>query len=168
MKLIQRGFAADTSLEHGRHMASPPKTARDLPLGQLIVEHDLLSETTVQRALAQAQASGRRLGEVLVDEGLLDDRTLAQLVAEQEELDFVDLGKYDLDPDAVRLLPARLARECQAVPFAFNETAVKVAVADPVDGWALDLVRTALARPVHFLVATRTEVESALSEAYDR
>jgi hypothetical protein len=105
---------------------------------------------------------------VLVDEGLVEERTLAQLLAEQEELEFVDLGKYDLDADAVRLLPAELARECQAIPFGFNETAVRVAVADPVDGGALDLVRTALARPVHFLVATRSEVEAALAEAYDR
>ena len=149
-------------------MATSPKTARDLPLGELLVEHKLLSDVTVQRALAQAQASGKRLGEVLVEEELLDERTLAQLVAEQEELDFIDLGKYDLDRDAVRLLPAPLARDCQAVPFAFNDTAVKVAVADPVDGYALELIRTALARPVHFFVATRREVEAALTEAYHR
>ena len=149
-------------------MASTPKTARDLPLGQLLVELDLVSDLNVKRALAQAQASGRRLGEVLVAEGLVDERTLAQLVAEQEELEFIDLGKFDLDPDAVRLLPTTIAWDCQAVPFAFNETAVKVAVANPVDGYALELVRTALARPVHFLVATRSEVEAALTEAYDR
>ena len=149
-------------------MASTPKTARDLPLGQLLVELDLVSDLNVRRALAQAQASGRRLGEVLVAEGLVDERTLAQLVAEQEELEFIDLGKFDLDPDAVRLLPTTIAWDCQAVPFAFNETAVKVAVANPVDGYALELVRTALARPVHFLVATRTEVEAALTEAYNR
>lgn len=149
-------------------MASTPKTARDLPLGQLLVENDLLSDLNLRRALAQARASGRRLGEVLVEEGLVDERKLAQLVAEQEELDFIDLGKFDLDPEAVRLLPPALAWDCQAVPFAFNDTAVKVAVSDPVDGGALDLVRTALARPVHFFVATRSEVEAALAEGYRR
>ena len=149
-------------------MASTARTARDLPLGQLLIERDLLSDLNLKRALAQAQASGKRLGEVLVEEGLVDERRLAQLVAEQEELDFIDLGKYDLDREAVRLLPAPIAWDCHAVPFAFNETAVKVAVSDPVDGYALELVRTALARPVHFLVATRSEVEAALTEAYAR
>jgi MshEN domain len=149
-------------------MASTERTARDLPLGQLLIERDLLSDLNLKRALAQAQASGKRLGEVLVEEGLVEERRLAQLVAEQEELDFIDLGKYDLDPEAVRLLPAPIAWDCHAVPFAFNETAVKVAVSDPVDGYALELVRTALARPVHFLVATRGEVEAALTEAYHR
>jgi hypothetical protein len=149
-------------------MASTEKTARDLPLGQLLMERDLLSDLNLSRALAQARASGRRLGEVLVEEGLVDERQLAQLVAEQEDLDFIDLGKYDLDPEAVRLLPPSLAWDCHAVPFAFNETAVKVAVSDPVDGYALELIRTALARPIHFLVATRSEVDAALTEAYGR
>jgi MSHA biogenesis protein MshE len=149
-------------------MASPPKAARDLPLGALLVEEQLISPANLERVLKLARESGRRLGEVLVDEGLLDERTLARLVAEQEELEFVDLGKYDLDLEAVRLLPARIARDCQAVAFGFNEHAVKVAVSDPVDGHALELLRTALRRPVHFLVATRSEVEAALAEAYDR
>jgi hypothetical protein len=147
-------------------MASPPKTARDLPLGAMLLEHGLISPSDLESALAQSRANGRRLGEALVEEGLVDERTLAQLVAEQEELDFIDLGKYDLDPEAVRLLPAPLARACEAIPFGFNETAVKVAVADPVDGAALEEIRLALARPVHFLVATRSEVEAALAEAY--
>jgi type II secretory ATPase GspE/PulE/Tfp pilus assembly ATPase PilB-like protein len=103
---------------------------------------------------------------VLVEEGLVDERTLAQLVAEQEELEFIDLGKFDLDPEATRLLPAELARECEAVAFGFNENAVKVAVSDPVDGAALEEIRLVLRRPVHFLVATRSEVEAALAEAY--
>ena len=149
-------------------MASPPKTARDLPLGAMLLELDLISPSELERALARSRQNGHRLGEVLVAEGLVDERRLAQLVAEQEELEFVDLGKFDLDPEATRLLPAALARECQAVAFAFNETAVKVAVSDPVDGAALEEVRATLGRPVHFLVATRSEVEAALAEAYRR
>jgi type IV pilus assembly protein PilB len=149
-------------------MAYLPKTARDLPLGAMLLELDLISPANLQRALAQAREDGRRLGEVLVAEGLVDERTLAQLVAEQEELEFIDLGKFDLDPEATRLLPSALARVCEAVPFAFNETAVKVAVADPVNGAALEEVRAALGRPVHFVVATKTEVEAALAEAYPR
>ena len=149
-------------------MASTPKTARDLPLGALLLEERLLNSDDLEWALATARADGRRLGEVLVAEGLVDERALAQLVARQEELDFIDLGKYELDPEATRLLPAELARDCEAVPFGFNENAVKVAVSDPVDGAALEEVRLALRRPVHFLVATRSEVAAALAEAYGR
>jgi hypothetical protein len=147
-------------------MAAPARRPRDLPLGTLLVEEGLLRVPQLKQALAAAQESGRRLGEVLVARGLVDERTLARLVAEQEELDFIDLGKHDLDPQAVALLSEEIAREHEAVAFGFDERAVRVAVADPVDGAGLDALRAALARPVHFIVATKSEVEAALAEAY--
>ena len=117
-------------------------------------------------ALEEVRQSGRRLGEVLIERGLIDERILAQRVAEQEDLPYVELGKYDVDRDAAALLPQRLAREHEAVAYAFNEWAVLVAVADPVDGFGLDALRRALGRPVHFVVATKSEIEAALDEAY--
>lgn len=121
----------------------------------------------LKNALAEARETGRRLGEVLVERELVDERTLAQLVAEQEDLPFVDLGKYDVDRGAARLLPERFAREHEAIAYAFNERAVLVAVADPVDGFGLDALRQALGRPVHFVVATKTEITAAQDEGYE-
>ena len=149
-------------------MAIPERIARDRPLGQLLVEEGYLSPSDLEDALAEAHKSKRRLGEVLVEWAWVEERVLSQLVAEQEELDFIDLGKYDVDPEAAALLPEKVAREHEAVAYGFGERAVLVAVADPVDSAGLDAVRTALARPVCFLVATRSEVAAALAEAYDR
>src|SRR5215217_2997468 len=83
---------------------------RDLPLGELIVRAGLLSSVQLDAALAAARASGRRLGEVLVEDELVDERELAQIVAQQEELEFVDLGKHDLDHEALDLLSESSAR----------------------------------------------------------
>jgi type IV pilus assembly protein PilB len=139
---------------------------RDLPLGELIVRAGLLSSVQLDAALASARASGRRLGEVLVEDELVDERELAQIVAQQEGLEFVDLGKHDLDPDAVDLLSESSARRNLALPYKLEGTAVCVVIADPSDDAALDAVLEEIERPVRFLVATRTEVEAALREAF--
>jgi len=139
---------------------------RDLPLGELIVRAGLLSSVQLDAALAAARATGRRLGEVLVDDELVDERELAQIVAQQEDLEFVDLGKHDLDHEAVDLLSESSARRYLALPFRFEGFAVCVAIADPADDAALDAVLEEVERPVRFVVATRTEVDSALREAF--
>ena len=139
---------------------------RDLPLGELIVRAGLLSSVQLDAALAAARATGRRLGEVLVDDELVDERELAQIVAQQEDLEFVDLGKHDLDHGAVDLLSESSARRYAALPFRFDGFAVCVAVADPADDAALDAILAEIERPVRFVVATRTEVDSALHEAF--
>ena len=139
---------------------------RDLPLGELIVRAGLLSSVQLDAALASARASGRRLGEVLVEDELVDERGLAQIMAQQEGLEFVDLGKHDLDHEALDLLSESSARRYLALPYKLEGTAVCVAIADPADDAVLDAVLEEVDRPVRFVVATRTEVEAALREAF--
>ena len=139
---------------------------RDLPLGELIVRAGLLSSVQLDAALASARSSGRRLGEVLVDDELVDERGLAQIVAQQEGLEFIDLGKHDLEHEAVDLLSESSARRYLALPYKLAGSAVCVVIADPSDDAALDAVLGEMERPVRFVVATRTEVEAALGEAF--
>ena len=139
---------------------------RDLPLGELIVRAGLLSSVQLDAALASARSSGRRLGEVLVEDELVDERGLAQVVAQQEGLEFIDLGKHDLEHGAVDLLSESSARRYLALPYKLEGSAVCVVIADPSDDAALDAVLEEVDRPVRFVVATRTEVESALREAF--
>jgi type IV pilus assembly protein PilB len=139
---------------------------RDLPLGELIVRAGLLSSVQLDAALAAARASGRRLGDVLVEDELVDERELAQIVAQQEGLEFVDLGKHDLEHEALDLLSESSARRYLALPYKLEGTAVCVVIADPSDDAALDAVLGEMERPVRFVVATRTEVEAALGGAF--
>lgn len=139
---------------------------RELPLGALVVLLGLATPSDVDEALAEARAKGSRLGEVLVAWGLVDERQLGKLLAEQEELPFLDLGKHDVDPDAAALVPEATARKHAAVAFRFEDGAVVVAVADPTDTAGLDALRAASSRPLRFVVATRSEVEAALAEIF--
>jgi hypothetical protein len=147
-------------------MASAANQERDLPLGELIVRAGLVASNDLYAALATARADRRRLGEVLLEQGLVDERGLARLVAEQEDLDFVDLGKYDLDPKAVELVSEPTAQRFRAIPFRFDGGSVVVAVADPTDTAGLDAIVAEVTGRVRFVVAVASEVDAALAEAF--
>jgi type II secretion system (T2SS) protein E len=147
-------------------MAPAANQERDLPLGELIVRAGLVAPNDLYAALATARAAGRRLGEVLIAQGLVGERDLAQLISEQEGLEFVDLAKIDLDQQAVALLSEETARRHRAIPFRFDERAVVVAVADPTDNQGLDAIVTEVPGGVRFAVAIGTEVDAALADAF--
>jgi type IV pilus assembly protein PilB len=147
-------------------MAPAANQERDLPLGELIVRAGLVAPNDLYAALATARAAGRRLGEVLVEQKLVSERDLAQLVAEQEDLEFVDLAKLDLDRRAVELLSEQTARRYRAIPFRFDGGSVVVAVADPTDNRGLDAVVAEVPGGVRFVVAIGSEVDAALAEAF--
>jgi type IV pilus assembly protein PilB len=139
---------------------------RDLPLGSLIVRDAIARTDDVRDALVEAQESDRRLGEVMLERGLIRERDLARLLAEQEGLNFVDLGMHDVDAEAVGLLPEAVARRHGAVAFRLRGGFVTVALADPTDDAGMDAVREAVERRVRFVVATPSEVAAAQREAY--
>jgi type IV pilus assembly protein PilB len=138
----------------------------DRPLGELIARSGLVASNDLYAALATSRATRRRLGDVLLDQGLIGERDLAQLVAEQEGLDFIDLGKFDLDQKAVDLLSERTSRKHRAIAFRSEGAATVVAVADPTDNDGLDAIVAEVPGGVRFVVATASEVGAALAEAF--
>ena len=147
-------------------MAPAANHQRELPLGELLVREGLVASNDLYAALATARAAGRRLGEVLLEQGLVGERELARVLAGQEDLEFVDLGKHDLDQTAVDLLSEQTARRYHALPFRFDGPSAVVAVADPTDNEGLDAIVAEVPGGVRFVVAVQSEVEAALAEAF--
>jgi hypothetical protein len=139
----------------------------DLPLGELIARAGLVAPNELYAALATARAAGRRLGDVLLEQGLVGERDLARMVAEQEGLEFVDLGKLDLDQPAVDLLSEGCSRRHRAISFRCEGAATFVAVADPTDTEGLDAIVAEIPGGVRFVVATAAEIDAALAEAFE-
>ena len=139
---------------------------RDLPLGSLIVRDGIARPADVRDALIDAQESDRRLGEVMLERGLVRERDLARLLAEQEKLDFVDLAKIDLVDEAVDCLSESVARRHRAIAYGFAGRVLLVAIADPTDDAGMDAVRESTGRNLRFRVALPSEIDAALAEAY--
>ena len=89
--------------------ASPPASARRIPqkirLGDLLVEQKVISSADLDIALATQKKSGRRLGRVIVESGMAGENDIAQALARQLALPFVDLRKFSPDPGILQLMP---------------------------------------------------------------
>jgi len=147
-------------------MAPAANQEGDLPLGELIARAGFVAPNELYAALATARAAGRRLGDVLLEQGLVGERDLARIVAEQEGLEFVDLGKLELDQKALDLLSERTSRRHRAISLRSEDAATIVAVADPTDTEGLDAIVAEIPGGVRFVVATAGEVDAALAEAF--
>ena len=136
----------------------------DAPLGTLIFREGLLSAEQLEESLGEAVKTGKRLGQVLVDKGLLQESQVARIIAKQKNLGFVDLAELHVDSDTARLLPHETAWLHHALPIAVEDDVLVVAVEDPTDEEALATVKTALGREAKFVVATRSEILRVLDE----
>jgi hypothetical protein len=139
---------------------------RSYPLGTLVVRSGLMPLETVNRALAEAAESGRRLGEVLLDYGL-PERDLTRLLAAQHGQEFVDLTEYPVDPEVVHLLPRSVAEMYCALPLRREGDCTLVAVPDADNASHLTRLRDALHGPIRLVTAARSDIKDAIARAHE-
>jgi hypothetical protein len=139
---------------------------RDVPLGTLIFRAGLLAEEQLEDALQEGMRTGKRLGEVLSQRGLIRDADLGRLLAGQQGLPFVDITTIPVDPAARQLLPESIARIQNALAFALEGGVPVVAVADPTNELVVENVRRALGSEPRLVVAAHGELARKIDEVY--
>ena len=132
-------------------------------LGTVLLEEGLITEEVLSRAIEITKETDQALGRVLVDEGFLPESDLVRALARHIGIEFVDLGEVTVDPAAASLIPDALARRYAALPIGFEEDRLIIAMADPGNVLAVDDIRAISGKEIITRVATRSDVENALS-----
>src|SRR5919201_2923144 len=149
--------------------AIPPYSTaemRSYPLGTLVFRAGLMPLEEVNRALAEAADSGRRLGEVLLEYGL-PERDLARLLAAQHGQEFVDLTSYPIDHEVALSLPRPVAEMYCALPLSLDGDCTIVAVPDADNSSHLTRLRDALHGPIRLVTAARSDIKDAIERVHE-
>ncbi len=135
-------------------------------IGELLVAGGLIKEEQLQRALEEQKKRGGKVGEILVDLGFINEHNLATFLARQLHIPYLEIEKQLVDPDSVKLIPADMARRITAIPLYLDKEALVVAMADPLNIFGLDDIKKAAGREIRQVVATRSDIQKAISSYY--
>ena len=91
-----------------------PERRKKIRLGELLIEQKVINEAQLQQALGEQKKTGRKLGRVLTDLGIVQEQQLNDALARHLQIPFVDLRQLTLEPAVVKLLPEVLARRFRA------------------------------------------------------
>jgi hypothetical protein len=139
---------------------------RSYPLGTLVYRSGLMPLETVNRALAEAADSGRRLGEVLLEYGL-PERELTRLLAAQHGQEFVDLTEYPIDHEVALSLSRSAAEMYCSLPLGREGECTIVAVPDADNAAHLTRLREALHGPIRLVTAARSDIKDAIERLHE-
>ena len=145
-------------------MARPQR----IRLGDLLVGRKLLSVEQLTASLERQKKSGKKLGRILVEEGFASEDQIAEALAQQLKLVYVDLKFRELDPEVVRKLPESLARRFRAIVLEEREFDYLVGVSDPTDLFAFDEVTRSLKKGVELAVVSDLALTKAIDRTYRR
>ncbi len=136
---------------------------KKIRLGDLLVEKGLITEEQLQFALGEQKKLGRKLGNTLIELGMIDEDSLLNLLANQLNIPLIDINNYNYSDEVAKKLPESIARRYRALVLEDRERDYLVAMADPTDIYALDEIQGKLDKPVSQAIVR----ESALLENFD-
>ena len=126
-------------------------------LGNILVNAGKITGYQLQEALKSQKALGKKLGEILVDSKIITEDDIIESIEQQTGIKKVDLNTINFDRKAITLIPQNLCDKYILIPFGFDNNKIKVALADPLNIFAIDDVA----------ISTGFEIESYISRKKD-
>ena len=155
---------------NGTHPTAPAALEDPSPrtgplLGTLLLGQELVDPEQLDLALAEQPSSGLAPRRALIRTGILDERQLTAVLAEQFGIEVGDLSRQAPDPQLAGRLSEAVARKYMAVPLREVDGVVDVVVGNPRPGMEAEL-RRAIGSPIQLYVVPASTARQALDRAY--
>ncbi|MFZ2652473.1 MAG: GspE/PulE family protein [Burkholderiaceae bacterium] len=148
-------------------VATAPRREK-LRLGDVLVQQHLLSQAQLTTALEQQKQTGKKLGRVLIEAGIITEEALAHGLARQLRAAVVNLKNFPLKSETVRLLGESPARRHRAIVLEDKGEYLLVGFSDPLDLFAFDELQRLLNRPIRLAVVAESQLVPVLDRHYRR
>lgn len=138
-------------------------------LGDLLVKQKLLSEQDLQTALQKQKGSGRKIGEVLVDEGYIEEEMIVRALQLQLGLNVVQLTGIHIPKEILSLVSVDLLKKYEVIPFEldpYNANVLHLAMSDPMDMAAIDDLSIVTNLQIEPYIAACREIRAAIDRFY--
>ncbi|MFU8847329.1 MAG: GspE/PulE family protein [Opitutales bacterium] len=148
-------------------------TSTDEYVLQLLTDKGIVDHANIDAARAKVVESGGNASEdSAIIEALVKDHTLtpmqiAEVLAEEFNMDVVDLNDVRISAEVLEVVPYELANRYKVIPLEADAAEVEIAVADPLDMDAVDSISHVIQRSVVCRVAPLVDIEKAIHQYYE-
>lgn len=137
-------------------------------LGDLLIQQGLLTGEQLKQALEEQKLTGRKLGRVFVDSGYVTEIQICEALARQLQAPYVDLLSRNPNAEHVKLLPETQARRLRALVLGEQAGALLVGFVDPTDMGSYDEVARLTRREIALAVIAESQFLAAVDRLYTR
>ncbi|MDN3650622.1 GspE/PulE family protein [Reinekea marina] len=143
-----------------------PSPRKRIRLGDLLVEAGAITNGQLNLALQEQKITGKKVGRVLVDMGLIQEQQLLLTLSGHLKIPFIELRQYQLNNDLMQKLDENIARRFRCLLLSKKDGKYLLGMADPLDLVAIDEVEKALKEDVATAIVRESELLATLDVVY--
>ncbi|MFC1942247.1 GspE/PulE family protein [Chloroflexota bacterium] len=136
-------------------------------LGRLLVEQELITSSELGEALDLQREQGGRLGEILIQRGLIQYEVLLDILSTQLNMPVIDIKNLEISSDTLHLIPEAMAREHFIIPLQLVEGRLLIAMAYPDDIGIINDIRAMTKMKIEIGLSSPIEIERAINLNYN-
>jgi len=144
----------------------PIKKVINKQLGELLLERNIINKHQLERALAVQKERGGLIGEVLVELGYAKEEDIAQSLTAQYGFPYLPLSNYEINPEIVNIIPARVAKQYLLVPIDKIGNNLTLAMSNPLNVQAIEDVELLSGCSVQTFVSTSSDIKKTIEKYY--
>jgi len=137
-----------------------------LPLGQILLEENIVTEEQLNNALDRQKVVKKRLGTVITEMGMATEKEIMKALARRLKVDFVETPLFTIELEVVKLVPENLARKYRIVPLYIREGTLIIATNDPLDFACLEDVGMITGMEIRTAISSGSEIDKAIDRVY--
>lgn len=141
---------------------------RNERIGDYLVRQGLISPEQLQQVLeAQRESKGsKKFGDIVVELGFMSEVNFAKALASNLVVQYVDLDNYDINTEAVQLIPESLARKHSVIAINVSGKRLTVATNDPVNFMVLEDIKVTTGMDTFPVLATTSAINKQIGKCY--
>ena len=137
-------------------------------IGEMLLKGNIITPEQLRNALDTQKKTKERIGSVLVKSGFIKEPELLAFLGRQFNVPVVDLSKYEINSEVVRLLPEEMVQKHLALPINRVGAKLIVAVADPSNMAIIDAIGFKTGYAVELVLASEKDITSAINKFFDQ
>lgn len=113
-------------------------------LGEALLQRGLITKEQLEHALLEQKRSNERLGRVLMRLGYVSEEDVLRFLSDQLGMPFKEIDVDKIDEEVISLIPEFIVRRRLIFPISKKDNVLTLAMADPLDIFAIDDIRLSI------------------------
>ncbi|MBU4375899.1 MAG: Flp pilus assembly complex ATPase component TadA [Candidatus Omnitrophica bacterium] len=135
-------------------------------LNKILLEKGLITAEKLKEAIGMQREKGGKLSDILINNGLIDRKDLMVVLSEELGIPPINLSRYKIDPSLIQLVPRKFAYRYKMLPISRMGNLLTVAMADPLNIFAVDEIKTLTGFQIGILITTDKDMDEAIDQYY--
>lgn len=134
---------------------------------KVFIDKKLLKKADLEKALDAQREKGGSLSDILVNMGMISRNDLMVALSHELGIPPINLSRYKVDPNVIKLIPKKIAKRYQIVPISKMGDTLVVAMVDPLNVFAIDDIKAITGFNISPIITADRDIKDAIAQYYE-